>query len=450
MSASNTIQIGNLQQKVALVENSLSKLSHTVEILGAQLTKITLKHIEVTEELQVTQESLNEMIPILDTHAAAINTLKTGLENLNARVQNSFLYLAITQISRNELTLSFLEPEDIHKVVYNVIKLGNLAFNSYPGSLPLVQIITNLLVRQQIDFVSRSQYRTDNPEEIGRLVITSFFAVPRQEQTPFHIYKLVTIPFYHENETIQLGQIPRYWGINLANNTTMEWHNPEESGCNLRLMTSCRDTPPIRTISKDTCLDQIIEKLPLSRCQIASVPADKYFLRQLRDNFWITSSPESVHCVKTPGTVYLNLMQQTWSMSEEIILPPVSLVNVTEGYTIACPGFTLVGRPVTLNASSLVIFYNDSVITKNISVMNVHQYITKNMTWFKKNVAEQEKKDLMSFIHQIKAVSTYPTSLSTYMRSFGILTSNWVLFGLAATLLYYIYRRKRRNSQANL
>ncbi|CAF4021995.1 unnamed protein product, partial [Rotaria sp. Silwood1] len=34
----------------------------------------------------------------------------------------------------------------------------------------------------------------------------------------------------------------------------MEWHDPEESGCNLQLMTSGRDTPPLRTISKDSCL----------------------------------------------------------------------------------------------------------------------------------------------------------------------------------------------------
>ncbi|CAF5122096.1 unnamed protein product, partial [Rotaria magnacalcarata] len=44
----------------------------------------------------------------------------------------------------------------------------------------------------------------------------------------------------------------------------MEWHDPEESGCNLQLMTSCRDTPPLRTISKDSCLGQIIGSLPLS------------------------------------------------------------------------------------------------------------------------------------------------------------------------------------------
>ncbi|CAF3157799.1 unnamed protein product [Rotaria sp. Silwood2] len=207
----------------------------------------------------------------------------------------------------------------------------------------------------------------DNPEEIGRLVITSFFAVPRQEQTPFYTYKLVTIPLFHENEAIQLTQIPRYWAINPANNITMEWHNPEESGCDLQLMTSCRDTPHMRRISKDTCLDQIIEKLPLSKCQTIPVPTANYFVRHLRDNFWITSSSESVHCVKIPRIEHLSAMQQTGSINEEVILPPVSLVNVTEGYNVACPGFTLVGRPVTSNASSLVILHNNATMHTNNS-----------------------------------------------------------------------------------
>ncbi|CAF4801435.1 unnamed protein product [Rotaria socialis] len=198
-------------------------------------------------------------------HSEAIATLKTGFEQLQFQLRHSFLYLAITQICNNELTLDFLSPEDIRKVVYNVIKLGNLTFNSYPGSLPVVQIITKLLVRQQIDFISKSQYITNDPEEIGRLAITNLFAVPQQEQIPFYIYKLLKIPFFHENETIELAQMPRHWAINSINNTTMEWHHPEESGCDLRLMTSCRDTPPIRTISKDTCLNQITERLPLSR-----------------------------------------------------------------------------------------------------------------------------------------------------------------------------------------
>ena len=308
MSLSNAIQIANLEGQVALVENSLAKFSQLVDIHGAQLAKLSVTHIEVVDELQETQKAINSMIPVLNTQSSAINALKTSLERLHLRLQQSFLYSAITQIFRNELTLSLLSPEDIHKMVYTVIEQGNLTFPSYPGSLPLVQIITKLLVRQKIDFIPISQYmsddadETDYPEEIGRLVITSYFAVPSQDRIPFSIYKLVTIPFFHKNETIELAQIPQYWAINAANKTTMQWQSMGESGCDLQQITLCRDTPPIRTISKDTCLDQIIRKLPLSICDTISVPTEKIFIRQLKDNLWITSSAKSMHCLKIPRT----------------------------------------------------------------------------------------------------------------------------------------------------
>ncbi|CAF2060428.1 unnamed protein product [Rotaria magnacalcarata] len=262
----------NLQQQVEIVEKSLSEFSQTMHIHEAKLAKIQSNQIKIAEQLQVTQQAINAIIPVLDAHSQALNTLKNGIERLHIHFQRSFLYLAITKIFRNQLTLNYLSPDDLHKVVYDVIEQGNLTFNAQHGSIPIVEIITKLLVRQQIDFIPSSQYINQNPHEIGRLVITNFFAIPQQEQTSFYIYKLLTMPFLHKNETIQLTHIPRYRATNPADNTTMEWRDPEESGCDLQLMTSCRDTPPLRSISKDSCLGQIIGSLPLSSTHTKSVP----------------------------------------------------------------------------------------------------------------------------------------------------------------------------------
>ena len=137
-----------------------------------------------------------------------------------------------------------------------------------------------------------------------------------------------------------------------------------------------------------------------------------------------------------------------------MILPPVALVNVTPGYTIACPSFNLVGRSVTSKASSLIIFYNSSVLAKNISIMNVHQYITENMTWFKKNIVDQQRKDLMDFINKTSDFVTfrpYPSTsiwsniwskIWSNIWSFRTLSFSWVLFGLCAGLVYYFFRCK--------
>ena len=270
-------------------------------------------------------------------------------------------------------------------MVYDVIEQGNLTFSFQCESIPIVEIVTKMLIRQQLDFIPSSQFTAQNPQEIGRLVITSFFAIPQQEETSFYVYKLLAVPFFHSNESIQLSQIPRYWAINPTDNTTTEWNDPEESGCDLQLTTSCRDTPALHPIKNDSCLGQIIGSLPLSKCHTQSVSPSATFLRQLTDNLWITSSFGSLHCLKTPKTEYRINTQHTRHMDQQIIFPPVALVNVTPGYTIMCPGFTLVGRARTSEASSFVILYNSGLLPSNTSIMDVSKHLTQNTTWLKTN-----------------------------------------------------------------
>lgn len=444
MSYSNWKQTESLQKEVTLVERTLSRHAQTSHVHGAYLAKIGAKQIEFAEELQMTQKNLEAMVPILRSHSETLNILRNGFENMQIQFERSFLYSAMTQIYRNKLTLEYLSPDDLHKLVYDVMQQGSLKFNAHEGSLPLVEVITRLLVRQQIDFIPSEQYITDNLHEIGRLVITNFFAIPKPNQTPFYIYKLIAIPFFHGNETIQLAQIPRYWAMNPADNVTIEWHDPEESGCYFELMTSCRDTPPFRPISKDTCFDQIVRDLPLTKCQTIQVPSSNIFLRQLKDNIWISSSPESMHCLKMPKTNFISNAQHTWSMNEKIILPPVAVVNVTPDYVIACPEFTLLGHPILSNGSSLILWYNSSMLTTNISVVDVHKYLYTNSTWLKRIFDEQGVKNLPNFMEQADMMpirSSFPVETWPYI----MLISSGILFGLIASGIYGAFQSKGKN-----
>lgn len=444
ISALNAIQITSLNRQMAVVENSLSSMSETVEIHDVQLARLQFNQIELAMELRSTQHALNILIPILNSHSNALNRFRTSIEQLHTRFQRSFLYSAITRIFRNELTLEFLSPDDLHNVVYDVIKQGNLTFNTQHGSIPIVEIVTRLLVRQQIDFVPSSKYSTQNPKEIGRLVITNFFAVPQQEHTSFNVYKLLAIPFFHNNETVQLSQVPRYWAINPTDNTTMEWHDSEEFGCDLQLMTSCRVTPPLRPLIKDSCLGQILGNFPLSKCYTQSVSHSAVFLRHLKDNIWVTSSFGSLHCLKIPKVDYQTNIQQTWSANKQIILPPVALVNVTSGYTILCPGFSLVGHPETSKASSLVILDSGQPTLSDISIVDVSRYLTENTTWFKANWTEERTKNI---IDDIRRPTTVPISRSfspMHQMSLNMQILNLILFGLFACLIYWAFRRCRR------
>ncbi|CAF3645224.1 unnamed protein product [Rotaria socialis] len=121
LSIGNSIQLLNLQEQVEMIENTLSEFSQTIQIHEAKLAKIQPNQIKIAEQLQVTQHAINDIIAVLDSHSQALNTLKTGIERLHINFQRSFIYLAITQIFRNQLTLNFLSPDDLQKVVYHII-----------------------------------------------------------------------------------------------------------------------------------------------------------------------------------------------------------------------------------------------------------------------------------------------------------------------------------------
>ena len=72
MSTANTIQISNLQGQVAVVEKALTEYSQAMQIHGAQLAKIHSNQIELAEELHATQQTLDAMIPILNSHSEAL------------------------------------------------------------------------------------------------------------------------------------------------------------------------------------------------------------------------------------------------------------------------------------------------------------------------------------------------------------------------------------------
>lgn len=440
MSASSAIQVSSLQKEIALVGRSLAELSDTTKIYGAQLVTIQSDQIQLTEQLQMTQRLLDSITPIVDNHSDTINALQNRISFLQIQFQHSFLYQALSQILRNELTLAFLAPSDLHTVVFSIIRQGNLTFNPSLGSLPLAHIITRLLIRQQIDFIPSILYSTPNLSEIGRLVITSFFAVPRSDAPLFLLYKLIIIPFFHENETLQLSQLPRYFAIQPSNNITIEWYDHDDLGCDFRLMTTCRNTPPFRFMSDASCLGQILNGLPLSRCHMAPVPSSPFFLRQLHDNLWITSSLQSLHCVIVRNYDLQSLAHQASSPNEQLILPPVALVNVTPGHTIVCPGFSLTGSALNQNAPSVIILYNNTSFLNNVSVLNVYRHLTRNNSWSTPKLLEHEVKQMIQFAEKRSSMPTFSLPHPMYLSVISVLLLGCILTCAAITTICYIRR----------
>ena len=66
LSVRNSIQMANLRKQIAIVEKPLSEFSQPMQIQEAKLVKVQSNQIKIAEQLQVTQKTLNDMIPILD------------------------------------------------------------------------------------------------------------------------------------------------------------------------------------------------------------------------------------------------------------------------------------------------------------------------------------------------------------------------------------------------
>ena len=317
---------------------------------------------------------------------------------------------------------------------------GNLTFNPQLGPLPLAHIITRLLIRQELDFMPSINYQATDPSEIGRLIITSYFSVPSLGQTSFLIYKLITIPFLHENETLQLSHIPQHIAVEPLNNITIEWYEHDEVECNFNSMTTCRDTPPYRSLSNDTCIGQILGGYHLSKCFTSSVPPSPFFLKRLRDNLWVTSSSQPLHCVAIPRTEFPILSYQTASRNEQLILPPVALVNVTSGSTIACPGFSLTGRPVEQRAPSVVILYNNTQLLNNVSVLDVHRHLINSNAWSKQKFIGGQLKDILKLIERPLPSPNIDFTHPMYMSSTIMILIACLLIGATIFSIWYIRR----------
>lgn len=462
-STSSMLLTMNLQKEVTKVESILHQLSGRLETHGTHLLRLNTNQIELAEYLETTQEALDAVVPSLEVHNTALNRLAGNMERLKHQFQHSFLYTAITRIFRHDLTLEFFASDDLHKVVYDIVQRGNLTFNAQYGSLPLVQIITKLLVRQQIDFIPHSPRKrpttttaadaatspTDHSTtEIGRLVITSFFGIPHSKQAPFQVYKLLAIPFFRHNETVQLAGIPKYWAINLANNSTIEWDEPTGFACDLQLMTTCRDTPPIRKLLNHTCFDQIMGNHAPSKCYTTVASMNSYFVQQLRSNLWITSSPASLHCLRMSQSDYFQHTPTTWNLNEHIVLPPVAVVDITQGSTIACPGFALVGQPKESNNLSLKIIYNNSFLIDNRSVVNVHEYLNQTTAWLARKPSKLQTDEMRHSLaqqqqqHSSLAFPDPPTSANIHIWLFAILIFSLVLFGVVAAFRYQLHHHR--------
>jgi hypothetical protein len=118
----------------------------------------------------------------------------------------------------------------MYLVVKGILQENNITISAVERIL-IVEVITKLIIRQQIDFILVERYSNIIGNEIGKLTFTTFYAVPNKQKSNFNMYKVITGPCIHGNKVVQLAQMPVYIEINSKEKSSISWTNNDLSSC---------------------------------------------------------------------------------------------------------------------------------------------------------------------------------------------------------------------------
>ncbi|CAF1577073.1 unnamed protein product [Adineta steineri] len=461
MSAIDFVQNRNLKSQVNMMHNAIKTLGLMSQNQQAQILHLNEGEFKVARELNYTQVALNKTIAlvnehgdILREHTDALRTIMSQTSFLNSRLnsiahtmETHFIHTSMHDILSNRLNLHFVHQKDLPNVVDMVTKSLNITFDDADNSVPMIELITRLLVRQQIDFLPcKTPDSTDAGLLIGNLVFTSYFAAPSQDQVSFSVYEVVPIPFTHSNRRVRLAQMPAYLEIESSLQQFIRWSKEEAAACDFEVMSSCRETPPSRKEASDDCLYQVLTDSTLTACR-TELYTDRLFLRRV-GHHWAISSNQSVKCHSVTSS---DLEHHTIGNNEEVILPPVALITTMNTKSLACDQFFLPGLAVTV-ATPIQLIYNASVNRLQKDFLDLQETLANETHWAKLPYISSEVQAIIEFIQSTpKPITTgylqqwteHPFSLTTL-----ILVAAMVV--LCVLLLYYIRTKIRTGANMTI
>jgi hypothetical protein len=283
LSTANTVQITNLKNEMKTVTESLKTLQKTEYTRRAQILQLTEGQLKLAMELDNTQQAINRTMRLVNEHSDKLRDhdeairrvgdfsvfVNNKLNEFMHNVEGHFLHTAMQDILRDKLNLHFIHHNDIPKVIQLIIQATNISLEEYNSSISMVDLVTRLLIRQEISFIPTTELKASAYGVIiGKLLFTSYFAASNYDENPFFVYEPIPIPFNYANKRVRLAQMPAYIGIHPDSRKFIRWSQEEATPCHFELMTSCRITPAIQTHLKDTCIYQILTDAPLTSCRI--------------------------------------------------------------------------------------------------------------------------------------------------------------------------------------
>ncbi|CAF0963273.1 unnamed protein product [Didymodactylos carnosus] len=322
------------------VTESLNTFQQTMDTHTAQILHLNEGQVKLAYELNYTQAALNQTIDLVNEHSEILRTHETALRTLSQMtmflsnrlsafvhsVETHFIHTSIENILENNLNLQFIHHKDLPQVTKMIMKATNVSLDDNSASFASIELVTRLLVKQRIDFISMNKTQNNGESDlIGQLIVSSFFAAPSQTQAPFSLYELIPVPFNHRKQRVRLAQVPYAIGIESKGQQFIRWSKSEAESCNFAVMTTCRETLAIRKEGIDKCLSEILTDGPLESCQVEP-HIDPIFVQRV-DQHWAISTNTTTKCHPIKLAEAENMKV---GVSKEITLPPVALITTLD------------------------------------------------------------------------------------------------------------------------
>lgn len=460
ISAVNLIQMGNMKAQMREVKESLQALHLATVDNHAQLFHLHEGQFKLAQQLGNTQNALNKTIDlvnrhsdILRVHAEALRVavtqtklLRDKLATAEQAMESHFIHESIEHILSNKLNLFFVHHQDMPRVIREISRAMNLSVNEFRTVIPMVEIITRLFVRQQIDFAPMPKIaQLEKGVIVGKMIFTSYFAAPARDQDPFSIYESVAIPSNKGKRRVQLAKMPAYLGMEHKSQQFIRGSKEEAATCDFEVMPSCRESPVRRKDYEDDCIHQILTDSILKDCRIESFP-DKVFIRQVGQH-WAISTYNQSKCHAVPSN---DLDEHLLVDNEEVTLPETALITVKNEKALVCDRFiipktpTKVGTPINL-------IYNESISPSYKVLINLQEALENETNWLKLPYITSDMQEVMDFISNTpKSVATNNFKIwGDHPLSLTMITIIGTLILVIIVLVFFIYRRKKMGGITN-
>ena len=392
---------------------------------------------------------VNQHSEILHNHAEALKTLlsqtlflRNQKDTVTHALNTHFIHESIESIMAHKLSLHFVHYTDMSRVVRMVIKAMNLTTNNFNNSIPRVELITRLLVRQQIDFAPLPVgTASENGVLIGKIIFTSYFAAPTPDQDPFSIYEVVPIPFNQQKGRVQLARMPAYLGIEPKSQQFIRWSKDEAATCDFEIMPSCRETPVRRKEKEDDCIYQILTDMKLENCRTEAFP-EKLFIRRVGQH-WAISTYNSSNCHEIPNE---QVDEHMLIDNVQVTISEVALITVNEEKALACDQLIIPRAPTKID-TPINLIHNESIYTSYNALINLKEMLDNETHWEKLPYIPSDMQAVIEFISNTPKPATnngfkiwveHPISLTMIITIVETL-----ILGTTAFLFYMRVNRRR-------